>query len=156
MATIRLATEADAEQVQAIYAPVVRDTATSFETEAPTAFEIRERILRTTECYVVPHVNGEIVVGATVEERGFDTTVTAGGVHDLLRAAYRVLPELAELELVEASAGFRPGTPDNLPVVRRVDDRLVLATGHFRNGILLTATAANAVADLVVDERVPA
>ena len=61
--------------------------------------------------------DGRLIVGATVEERGFDTTVTAGGVHELLREAYRLIPEIAELELVEATAGLRPGTPDNAPLI---------------------------------------
>jgi glycine oxidase len=111
-----------------------------------------ERTIRTPEVYVVPRASGEVVVGATVEERGFDTTVTAGAVHELLRAAYRALPELAELEFVEASAGLRPGTPDNLPIVERTAvEGLVLATGHYRNGILLAPVAAERVAELVAD-----
>jgi glycine oxidase len=111
-----------------------------------------ERTIRTPEVYVVPRASGEVVVGATVEERGFDTTVTAGAVHELLREAYRAVPELAELEFVEASAGLRPGTPDNLPIVERSPvDGLVLATGHYRNGILLAPVAAERVADLVAE-----
>ena len=67
---------------------------------------------------LVPRESGEMVLGATVEERGFDLRVTAGGVHELLREAYRALPELAELELVETAAGLRPGSPDNAPIGR--------------------------------------
>ncbi len=67
--------------------------------------------------YVVPRGDGRLIVGATVEEAGFDATVTAGGVHELLREAYRLLPEIAELELAETSAGLRPGTPDNAPLI---------------------------------------
>ena len=66
----------------------------------------------------MPRPDGRLIVGATVEERGFDTAVTAGGVHELLREAYRLLPEVAEMELVEAMAALRPGTPDNLPAGR--------------------------------------
>ena len=66
---------------------------------------------------MVPRGDGRLIVGATVEERGFDTTVTAGGVHELLREAYRLIPEIAELELLEATAGLRPGTPDNAPLI---------------------------------------
>lgn len=114
-----------------------------------------ERTIRTPEAYVVPRATGEVVVGATVEERGFDTTVTAGAVHELLREAYRAVPELAELEFVEASAGLRPGTPDNVPVVERGElEGLVLATGHYRNGILLAPTASARVAELVAEEAV--
>ncbi len=114
-----------------------------------------ERILRAERVYLVPRANGELVVGATVEERGFDTTVTAGAVHELLREAYRLLPEVAELELVEASAGLRPGSPDNAPIVGRgAVEGLVLATGHYRNGILLAPTTADAVAALLASAEV--
>ena len=65
----------------------------------------------------MPRPDGRLIVGATVEERGFDVQVTAGGVHELLREAYRALPDVAELELVEALAGLRPGTPDNAPLI---------------------------------------
>ena len=112
------------------------------------------RILASERVYLVPRPDGRLVVGATVEEMGFDTTVTAGGVHELLREAYRLLPEVAELELVGASAGLRPGTPDNLPLVGPgAIDGLVLAAGHYRNGILLAPLAAEAVADLLSGNR---
>jgi glycine oxidase len=108
--------------------------------------------------YLVPRVDGELVVGATVEEQGFDTSVTAGAVHDLLRAATDLVPGVAELELVESIAGLRPGTPDNAPVigVSPRDRRVVYATGHYRNGILLTPVTADAVASMLTDEVVPA
>lgn len=102
------------------------------------------RILASERVYLVPRPDGRLIVGATVEEQGFDTTVTAGGVHELLREAYRLLPEVAEMELVEATAGLRPGTPDNLPLIGPSGvDGLLWATGHFRNGILLAPLAAN-------------
>ncbi len=102
------------------------------------------RILASERVYLVPRPDGRLVVGATVEEQGFDTTVTAGGVHELLREAYRLLPEVAEMELVEAAAGLRPGTPDNLPLVGPSPvEGLLWATGHYRNGILLAPLAAN-------------
>jgi glycine oxidase len=105
------------------------------------------RILASERVYLVPRADGRLVVGATVEERGFDTAVTAGGVHELLREAYRLLPDVAEMELVEAMAGLRPGTPDNLPLIGPgVLDGLVLATGHYRNGILLAPQTGEAVA----------
>lgn len=104
-------------------------------------------ILASERVYLVPRPDGRLVVGATVEEMGFDTAVTGGGVHELLREAYRLLPEVAEMEWVGATAGLRPGTPDNLPLVGPgAIDGLVLATGHFRNGILLAPLAAEAVA----------
>ncbi len=116
-----------------------------------------ERIVVTERVYVVPRAGEEVVVGATVEERGFDRRVTLGGVHELLREAYRVLPEIAELELVECSAGLRPGTPDNAPVIgATATDGLLVAGGHHRNGILLAPISATAIVALLRGERVPA
>jgi glycine oxidase len=111
---------------------------------------VARHILASERIYLVPRADGRLVVGATVEEMGFDTAVTAGGVHELLREAYRLLPDVAEMELVGATAGLRPGTPDNLPLVGPgAIDGLVLATGHYRNGILLAPLAAQAVAALL-------
>ncbi|HWO15713.1 MAG TPA: glycine oxidase ThiO [Solirubrobacterales bacterium] len=107
-----------------------------------------ERIVASERVYLVPRPDGRLIAGATVEERGFDTAVTAGGVHELLREAYRLLPDVAEMELVEAVAGLRPGTPDNLPLIGPgAMDGLVLATGHYRNGILLAPLTAERVAE---------
>jgi glycine oxidase len=114
-----------------------------------------ERIVASERVYLVPRPDGRLIVGATVEERGFDTAPTAGGIHELLREAYRLLPEVAEMELVEAMAGLRPGTPNNLPLVGPgALEGLVLATGHFRNGILLAPLAAARVVETL--ERVSA
>ena len=116
-----------------------------------------ERIISTERVYVVPRAGDEVVIGATVEEHGFDTRVTAGGVYELLREAYRVLPEIAELELVECSAGLRPGTPDNAPVIGESGvERLLIAAGHYRNGILLAPATADAVSALLAGEPVAA
>ena len=110
-----------------------------------------ERIVASERVYLVPRADGRLVAGATVEERGFDTAVTAGGVHELLREAYRLLPDVAEMELVEAMAGLRPGTPDNLPLIGPgALDGLILATGHYRNGILLAPLTAERVAEMLV------
>lgn len=118
---------------------------------------ICERIVASERVYLVPRPDGRLIVGATVEERGFDLTVTAGGVHELLREAYRLLPDVAELELVEATAGLRPGTADNLPLIGRgALDGLVLATGHYRNGVLLAPLTADGVAAVLTSGRVPA
>ena len=116
-----------------------------------------QHILASERVYLVPRPDGRLIVGATVEEQGFDTAVTAGGVHELLREAYRLLPEVAEMELLDATAGLRPGTPDNLPIVGPgAIDGLLLATGHYRNGILLAPLAAEAIADLLSgDLRLP-
>jgi glycine oxidase len=109
-------------------------------------------ILASERVYLVPRADGRLVIGATVEEMGFDTAVTAGGVHELLREAYRLLPDVAEMELLGATAGLRPGTPDNLPLVGPgAIDGLILATGHYRNGILLAPLAAQTVAALLAE-----
>ncbi|MEV4105179.1 FAD-dependent oxidoreductase [Nonomuraea sp. NPDC049649] len=89
--------------------------------------------------YLVPRGDGELVVGATQEELGFDTRVTAGGVYELLRDARELVPGVTELEVADVVAGLRPGTPDNLPVIGPDGTPgLVLATGHYRGGVLLT------------------
>jgi glycine oxidase len=106
-----------------------------------------QRILCSERVYLVPRPDGRLIVGATVEEQGFDTAVTAGGVHELLREAYRLLPDVAEMELLEAAASLRPGTPDNLPLTGPSPvEGLLWATGHYRNGILLAPLAAEAIA----------
>lgn len=104
--------------------------------------------------YLVPREDGRLVVGATQEELGHDTTVTAGGVRRLLDDAAALVPLVDELELVEASAGLRPGTPDNLPLIGPTSlDGLLLATGHHRNGALLTPVTADAVAAWLVGDE---
>jgi glycine oxidase len=115
-----------------------------------------ERIVASERVYLVPRPDGRLIVGATTEERGFDTAVTAGGVHELLREAYRLLPDVAEMELVDAIAGLRPGTPDNLPLIGSgAVDGLILATGHYRNGILLAPLTAEAIAATLAGEPLP-
>jgi glycine oxidase len=116
---------------------------------------LARRLVRTPRCYVVSRPGGEVVVGASVEERGFDTTVTADGVFRLLEAAREVLPDVGELELVEAAARLRPGTPDNAPLIGE-HDGLVWATGHHRNGVLLAPITAQAVAAIVTGCDPPA
>lgn len=96
--------------------------------------------------YVVPRPHGEVVVGATMEEAGFDTSVRASAVLDLLRNAVDLVPALGELALVEHAAGLRPTTPDNGPILGPTPvPGLHLATGHFRNGVLLAPVTADAV-----------
>jgi glycine oxidase len=115
-----------------------------------------EGIVSGQRAYMVPRDDGRLIVGATVEELGFDTTVTAGGVHELLREAYRLIPEIAELELAETSAGLRPGTPDNAPLIGfGATDGLLVATGHFRNGVLQAPLTADCVASLLSGDDPP-
>jgi glycine oxidase len=107
-----------------------------------------DRVARFGTGYLVPRGDGRYVLGATVEERGFDTAVTAGGLHELLRDAYELVPGVLELEVEETLAGLRPGTPDNAPILGRSpsDPRVVWATGHYRNGVLLAPVTADLVA----------
>jgi glycine oxidase len=121
-------------------------------TEAPLS-----RIVRTPRCYLVPRSDGRVVLGATVEEQGFDTAVTADGVFRLLEAAWEVLPEVGELELLGARAGLRPGTPDNGPLVGADGELegLVWATGHWRNGVLLAPLTGELVGALVAGTDPP-
>jgi glycine oxidase len=106
--------------------------------------------------YIVPRDDGGLVIGATQAELGFDTEVTVGGVRDLLRDAERVLPGIAEYALVESAAGLRPGSPDNLPLIGALGPHgLLVATGHHRNGMLLSPVTADAVVALLRGDPVP-
>jgi glycine oxidase len=107
---------------------------------------------RGSEIYLVPRDSGrEVVLGATVEELGFDQRVTAGAVYELLRDGRTVMPMTAEYALAETSVGWRPGTPDNAPILGRCDlEGLVLATGHYRNGVLLTPITADVISSLII------
>ena len=121
---------------------------------APVLSHTVRSIVRGTDVYLVPRSDGELIVGATSEERGEDRTVTAGAVHDLLHDAMSVLPVTSELTLAETCAGLRPGTPDNGPVVGRCGpDGLLLATGHYRNGILMSPVTSDAVTALLAGQR---
>ncbi|HEY3903664.1 MAG TPA: FAD-dependent oxidoreductase [Streptosporangiaceae bacterium] len=107
-------------------------------------------LVQGSSVYLVPREEGELVIGATQEELGADTTVTAGGVWQLLRDARAIVPGITELELAEAVAGLRPGTPDNAPVLGpSALPGLVLAAGHFRSGVLLTPVTAELIAEFL-------
>jgi len=113
-------------------------------------------LVRGGHLYLVPRANGELVVGATTEEQGFDTTVTAGGVWELLRDAHELVPGITELPLLESGAGLRPGTPDNAPLLGPTAlPGLVAATGHHRNGVLLTPVTADALAEYLTTGELP-
>ncbi|WP_329179738.1 glycine oxidase ThiO [Streptomyces sp. NBC_01477] len=106
--------------------------------------------VRGSHVYLVPREDGELVLGATSEESGWDTTVTAGGVYELLRDAHELVPGITELPLTEALAGLRPGSPDNAPLLGRTAlDGLLLATGHHRNGVLLTPVTGDVMAEVL-------
>jgi len=107
-------------------------------------------LVRARSVYLVPRRDGSVVVGATVEERGDDTAVRAGAVHELLCDARAIVPGLDEFELCEAATGMRPATPDNTPCIGwTAMEGVVAAIGHYRNGILLAPLTARAVADLL-------
>ncbi len=110
------------------------------------------RTLRFSQVYLVPRADGRYVLGATMEERGYETTVTAGGVYELLRDAAELVPGVFELEIEETLAGLRPVTPDTLPLIGERDG-VLLACGHGRDGVLLSALTADLVADLLTGER---
>jgi glycine oxidase len=106
--------------------------------------------------YLVPRDDGELVVGASSEEVGFDLAPRAGAVYELLRDAQSLIPLLGEVQFGEVSTSVRPGSPDNAPIIGRSSiPGLVLATGHYRNGILLTPVTADGIADLISTGSVP-
>jgi glycine oxidase len=113
-------------------------------------------VVRTGGTYLVPRGDGRYVLGATMEERGFDTTVTAGAVFELLRDTGEVVPGISELVIDEVIAGLRPATPDGLPAVGPgASEGLHWAVGHFRNGILLAPVTAEIVVAGLVGETPP-
>lgn len=107
--------------------------------------------------YLVPRKNGEIVIGATQLETGFDIEPTAGGVFQLLRDAREVFPYLSEMQLVESMAGLRPGSPDNAPLLGPLAEAsgLYAATGHYRNGVLLTPATGDVMRAYLTDQPIP-
>jgi glycine oxidase len=117
---------------------------------------LTNRFIRTPRCYVLDRGDGRLVVGGTMEERGFDTAVTVDGVYRLLEAAWEVLPDVAELQFEEARAGLRPGTPDNAPIIGRGElPNVIWATGNFRHGVLHTPITSEAVAELLTGGEPP-
>ncbi len=109
-------------------------------------------VLWAPKIYLVPRRDGRLLVGATVEEKGFDETLTAGGVYELLDAAWRPLPAIEELPILETCVGFRPTSRDDAPILgASALPGLILATGHHRNGILLAPVTAEAMARLILD-----
>ena len=114
------------------------------------------RVLRFDGGYVVPRGDGRYVLGATVEERGFELAPPAGGVYQLLRDAHELVPGISELEIEELSVGLRPGTPDNVPTIGPgALHGLIWATGHYRNGILLAPLTAALILDALTAEHPP-
>ena len=109
-------------------------------------------VIRTPDVYLVGRQSGELVVGATMEEMGFDSTPTAGAAMDLLRRAWRVLPGIYDCEISEFSAGLRPAARDHLPLMGATQvEGAYVAAGHYRHGILLTPITATLMADLITN-----
>jgi glycine oxidase len=114
-----------------------------------------ERVLWGEHIYLVPRNDGRILAGATVEYAGFDKRTTAGGIEKILSAAIELAPGLANARIEETWAGLRPDTPDHLPILGPTDmDGLLMATGHFRSGILLTPITARLIREWITEQSV--
>ena len=113
-----------------------------------------EQVLRSEKGYVVPRRDGRVVAGSTSEEVGFEKKVTAGGLHQILDSALEPCPALASAEVLETWCGLRPGTPDAVPILGPLEtDGLIVATGHYRNGILLAPITARLVREWIIAGR---
>jgi glycine oxidase len=113
-------------------------------------------VLWLPHAYLAPRLDGRLIIGGTVEERGFDARLTAGGLLALLDGAWRALPAIEELPIAETWVGFRPGSRDDAPMLGPSGiDRLVVATGHHRNGILLTPVSAAIVSTYILTGKLP-
>jgi glycine oxidase len=119
----------------------------------PAAMKLR-RVLRSERGYLVPRADGRVVAGSTIEETGFEKRVTPAGLQQILGGVLALCPGLADAEILETWSGLRPGTPDDLPILgpTRVEG-LIAATGHYRNGILLSAVTAKLVREWVAHGR---
>jgi glycine oxidase len=123
--------------------------------EMPDGTDLLHHAVFAPRVYLVPRKSGRLLIGATVEDRGFDAGVTAGGLLQLLEGAWRALPAIEEARVVESWCGFRPGSRDDAPLLGFRDERLVYATGHYRNGILLAPATADAIAETICAGREP-
>ena len=113
------------------------------------------RVLWSEHIYLVPRNDGRILAGATVEYVGFDKRTTAGGIEKILSAAIDLAPRLANARIEETWAGLRPDSPDHLPILGPADlEGLLMATGHFRSGILLTPITARLIREWITEQKV--
>ncbi len=118
--------------------------------------ELLSRVVRTPDIYLIPQPEGEMLIGATMDELGYDRTPTAGAAFDLLRYGWQLLPGIYEQEFLEVSVGLRPALDDNMPVIGPSPvDGLWLALGHFRKGILMAPATADYLAEWIVDGKMP-
>jgi glycine/D-amino acid oxidase-like deaminating enzyme len=117
---------------------------------------VLRHVLRSRWCYIIPRSNGRYVVGSTVEPAGFDKSLNAYRVKRLQDAAARLIPEFAEAKIADAWTGLRPGTPDNLPLLGATAiPGYFAATGHYRDGILLTPVTAELMRSIILDLKTP-
>jgi len=120
---------------------------------------IVDHVIHTPGCYIVPRLDGRIIIGSTTEHAGFDKSNTAAGVTGLLSAAVEAVPDFAQLPIDEMWAGLRPGTLDGLPLLGRAEssgvENLIFATGHYRNGILLTPITALLITEMIMGGNIP-
>ncbi len=117
---------------------------------------VLRHVLRAPEVYIVPRSSGKVLIGATVEDVGYDKSVDPSAIQNLLNAAAKYLPELASAPITQSWAGLRPGTPDGLPIIGPTETPgLFIASGHFRNGILLAPVTARIMADLLQGRPAP-
>jgi glycine oxidase len=111
---------------------------------------VLEHVVNTPDVYIVPRSSGKILIGATVEDAGYDKAVSSETIAGMHRAAAKLVPELAAARMTASWAGLRPGSPDNLPLLGQTEPGIFLASGHFRNGILLAPITARIMAGLVM------
>jgi glycine oxidase len=112
------------------------------------------RVVRSKSGYLVPRKDGRIIAGSTIEEAGSEKLVTPAGIRKILDGAMELVPDLAQAEVLEMWSGLRPGTPDDLPIIGPTEvDGLLIATGHYRNGILLAPVTARLISDLILRGR---
>ncbi len=127
----------------------VRGQIIALKMEAP---NILNKVLYAPHAYLAPKSDGRLMIGATMEEMGFDTCNTAGGIRDLLQGAWEAVPGVAEMQIMEISAGLRPGSRDNAPVLGETEiENFYLATGHFRKGILLAPVTAREMVKIILN-----
>jgi glycine oxidase len=118
--------------------------------------EFLQHIIRAPRAYLAPKSDGRIIIGATVEEMGFNRDLTAGGIYDLLRSAWETVPGMYELPIQEMWCGFRPGSRDNAPILGAASvPGVYLATGHYRNGILFAPATAVHMTTLLLEGQAP-
>jgi glycine oxidase len=115
------------------------------------------RVLRSERGYIVPRdqdIPQNLVAGSTIENAGYQKAVTSGGLEEILGAVNELAPSLAGAEIAETWSGLRPGTPDQLPILGPTDMKgLIIATGHYRNGILLAPITAKLITEWITDGR---